>query len=81
MLYAKALNGIYGIMKAGILFYKRFVGDITNIGFKINSYYPFVANNIININQMTVAWYVDYIKSSHEIKKIVTRMEKLPKNN
>ena len=35
VLYVKAINSIYGIMKAAHLFYKKFVGDITYIGFKL----------------------------------------------
>ena len=36
VIYVKAFNYIYGIMKALLLFYKNFVGNLTNIGFKIN---------------------------------------------
>ena len=38
VLYVQALNAMYGIMKAVHLFYKKFFGDLTNIGFKLRYY-------------------------------------------
>ena len=54
MLYFKALNAIYIIMKAEGLFYKNFVGDITSIGFKLNPYDPSVAKKLIKRKKMTM---------------------------
>ena len=34
VLYVKLLNALYGIMKAALLFYQRFIGDLKSIGFK-----------------------------------------------
>ena len=76
MLYLKALNTIYVIIKEA-LYFAIFFGDLTCIGFKLNPYDPFVANTIININLMTVVWHVDDIKEIHKIKKLVIRMENL----
>ena len=76
MIYVNALDTIYGIMKAVLLFYKKFVGYLTTIGLKITTYDPCVANKIINGNQMTVVWHFDDIKVSHDSKNIVTIMEK-----
>ena len=81
MIFVKALNAIYGITKAEILFYSKFVGDITPIGFKLNPYDPCVENTLINGNKMTVAWHVDYLKVSQKSKNIFNRMEKWPKKN
>ena len=49
VLYVRALNAIYGIMKAALLFYQKFVGDLITIGFKLKPYYPCVANKTINV--------------------------------
>ena len=49
MLYVKALNTIYIIMKAEILFYRKFFDDVTSIGFKLNTYDPCVANTLTNV--------------------------------
>ena len=76
MLYVKALNSIYRIIKAAILFYKKFVGNITTISFKINPYDPCFTNNLISGRKITMVWHVDYLKVGHESKKIFTKMVK-----
>ena len=76
MICLKAFNAIYGIIKAALLFYKQFVGDLSTIGFNINPYDPYVANKITNGKKMTLLWHVNGIKVSHENKKIFTRMAK-----
>ena len=40
VLNVRTLNAIYGIMKAALLFYQKFVGDLITIGFKLKPYYP-----------------------------------------
>ena len=40
VLYVRVLNAIYGIMKAALLFYQKFVGDLMTIGFKLDPYDP-----------------------------------------
>ena len=52
-------------MKVSLLFYKKFVGDLITIGFELNPYEPFVANNTISGKQLTLVWHVDDIKASH----------------
>ena len=64
-LYVRAIHAIYGIMKAALLFYPKFLGDLMTIGFELNPYDPCVANKIINGKQLTLAWHVDNIKASH----------------
>ena len=75
MLYVKAENTIYRIMKEEILFYNNFVGYLTSIGFKLNPYDPHVTNKLINVKKITVVWHVDDIKFIHESKNIVTVMK------
>ena len=75
-LYARALNEIYGIMKATLIFYQKFVGDLMTIGFELNPYDPCVANKTINRKKLTLVWHVDDIKASHVESEVVTRMEK-----
>ena len=72
----RALNAIYGIIKAALLFYQKFVGDLMAIGFKMNPYDPCVANNTINRKQLTLVWHVENIKASHVEEEVVTRMAK-----
>jgi hypothetical protein len=61
-------------MKAALLFYQRFVGDLESIGVKLNPYNPCVANKMVNGNQLTIVWQVDDLKISHKAEKTVTRM-------
>lgn len=74
ILYVRALNAIYGIMKAALLFYQKFVSDLQLIGFKLNPYDPWVANKTVNGKQLTLVWHVDDVKVSHESKHVVTRL-------
>ena len=59
VLYMEALNALYGIMKAELLFYIKFVENIQSIGFQMNPYDPFVANKIVDGAQLTVVWHAD----------------------
>ena len=76
MLYVRELNAIYGIMKAALLFYRKFVRDLTTIGFELKPYDPCVTNKTINGKQLTLVWHVDNIKASHVEAEAVTRMAK-----
>jgi hypothetical protein len=66
MIYVRMLKALYGMLVASLLYYKKFVADITTIGFESNPYDPCVANRIVNGKQHTLTWHVDDIKSSHE---------------
>ena len=53
-LYVKTLKAIYGLLESMLLFYKKLRKDITEIGFKVNPYDPYVANMQINEGQITL---------------------------
>ena len=74
VLYVQLLNALYGIMKAALLFYLRFVKDLTSIGFVLNPYDPCVANKTVDGTQLTIVWHVDDLKVSHKSPEVVTRM-------
>ena len=74
VLYFEALNALYGIMKAALLFYLKFVNNLKSIGFELNPYDPCVANKIVNGAQLTVVWHVDNLKVSHVDARGFTRM-------
>jgi hypothetical protein len=74
VLYVRLLNALYGIMKAALLYYQRFVTNLQSIGFKINPYDPCVAINFVKGEQLTVVWHVDNLKVSHRKPSILTRM-------
>ena len=74
VLYVRLLNALYGIMKAALLYYQRFVQDLLSINFIINPYDPCVANKFVKHKQLTVVWHVDDLKVSHRNPAIVTKM-------
>jgi hypothetical protein len=74
VLYVRLLNALYGIMKAALLYYQRFVADLKSIGFEINPYDPCVANKIVKGKQLTIVFHVDDLKVSHVSPIVVTKM-------
>ena len=73
LLYVKTNKALYGLMNSVMLFYKKLVEDIEANIFNFNPYDPCVANNMINGKQMTVAWYVDDLKVSHQYEFEMTK--------
>ena len=65
MLYVKLNRALYGLLKAALLFYKKFRGRIEEMGFVINLYDPCVTNKMVNYLQMSIVWHTDKLKVSH----------------
>ena len=61
-------------MVASLLYYRKFVKSLTDIGFVINPYDPCVANKIIDDKQMTICFHVDDCKLSHRDPKVMDSM-------
>jgi len=63
------------MMKSALLFYRKLVSELREMGFEINPYDPCVANKMVNGTQMTIRWHVDDLMISHlsqdEIMKVV----------
>ena len=70
VLYVRMLKALYGMMKASVLYYKKFRSDIESIGYEVNPYDPCVANKEIDKKQHTITWHVDDVKSSHVDPKV-----------
>ena len=49
VLYVESLNALYGIMKAELLFYIKFVENLKSVVFQLNPYDPCVANKIVDV--------------------------------
>ena len=47
-LYVQLMKALYGTLQASLLYYQKWVNDITEIGFELNPYDPCVANRIVN---------------------------------
>jgi hypothetical protein len=69
-------NALYGTMFASLLYYRKFVKSLTDVGFIINPYDPCVANKITEGKQMTICFHVDDCKLSHRKKKVLDTMIK-----
>jgi hypothetical protein len=73
------------MMKSALLFYRKLVSELKEMGFEINPYDPCVANKMVNGTQMTIRWHVDDLMMSHvnrnEIMKIVQEIKNIYEEN
>ncbi len=65
VLYLQLQKALYGMMKSALLFYRKLVSELKEMGFEINPYDPCVANKMVNGMQMTIRWHVDDLMMSH----------------
>jgi hypothetical protein len=65
VLYLRLQKALYGMMKSALLFYRKLVSELREMGFEINPYDPCVANKMVNETQMTIRWHVDDLMISH----------------
>ena len=70
VLYVRMLKLLYEMLVVSLFYYKRFLDDVTKIGFEHNPYDSCVANRMVNSTYHTITWYVDNIKSSHIDPKV-----------
>ena len=63
-------NALYGTMVASNIYYRKFAKSLIDVGFKINPYYPCVANKMIDGQQMTICYHMDDCKLSHCRSKV-----------
>ena len=66
VLYLRLQKTLYGMMKSALLFYRKLVSELIEMGFVINPYDPCVANKIVNGSQLTLRWHVDDLMISHK---------------
>ncbi len=71
VLIVEYLNAIYGTIVAALLYYKKFVKNLTKQGFKLSPYEGCVTNKIAKGKQITFCFHVDNCKISHEYSKVV----------
>ena len=75
-LIVRCQNAMYGTMVASLLYYRKFVKSLTDIGFELNPYDPCVANKMIDDKQMMVCFHVDDCKLSHRKHQAVDKIIK-----
>jgi hypothetical protein len=75
VLYLRLQKALYGMMKSALLFYRKLVSELREMGFEINPYDPCVANKTVNGTQMMIRWHVDDFMITHlhqdKIMKVV----------
>ena len=67
---AELLKALCESLKSALSFYKKFVKDIKEIGFKINPCDPCMANRMVIGKQQTTVWHADDVKVSHVDSKV-----------
>ena len=81
ILYVQLQKALYGMLKSALLFYRKLVTDLTNMGFELNPYDPCVANKIVDGKQLTVSWHVDDLTLSHvsesAIMDVITNLKSI----
>ncbi len=79
VLYLRLQKALYGMMKSALLFYRKLVSELQEMGFEINPYNPCVANKTVNETQMMIRWHVDDLMIRHlsqdKIMKVVQGMK------
>jgi hypothetical protein len=53
------------MMKSALLFYRKLIKELKEIGFEINPYDPCVANKFVDGKQMTVRRHINDLMISH----------------
>ncbi len=49
-------KALYGMMKSTLQFYWMLVGELRNMGFEINPFNPFVANEMVICRKINGEW-------------------------
>ena len=76
VLYLLVTKAIYGMLQAGLLWYRKLRTDLEGQGFLFNPYDPCVANRMIDGQQHTIRFHVDDVLSSHKSAKVNDDFEK-----
>ncbi len=73
------------MMKSALLFYRKLIKELKEMGFEINPYNPCAANKVVNGTHITVRWHVDDLMISHisrrEIMEFVRRIKDIYGDN
>ncbi len=81
VLYLQLQKALYGMMKSALLFYRKLVVELKEMGFEINPYDPCVANKMVNGMQMTIRWHVDDLMMSHVSRDKIIKIVQEIKNS
>jgi hypothetical protein len=65
VLYLLLQKALYGMMKSALVFYRKLVGELHEMGFELNPYDPCVENKMVDGTKLTVRWHIDDLMISH----------------
>jgi hypothetical protein len=54
VLYLRLQKALYGMMKSALLFYRKLMSELKEMGFEVNPYNPCIVNKIVNGSQMMI---------------------------
>ena len=77
MLYVKLNKALSSLLCSSLLFYRKLVTKLEDMGCELNPYDPCVANMMINGSQQIVACHVDDLKISHKDAAVNTQTIKV----
>ena len=66
MFYEKLVKALYGLLKSALLFYKKLLGELKEMGFEVKFDDTCIAENTVNGTHMTACWHDDNLKVSHK---------------
>ena len=66
MLYVNLHQALYVFLISVLIFDRKLVMGLDEYGFKLNAYYPFAVNKMINGHQITVMQHINYFKVSNK---------------
>ncbi len=73
MLYLRLQKALYGMMKSALLFYRKLISELKEMGFEVNPYNPCVVNKIVKGSQMMIRWHVDDSMISRSSGKAISK--------
>ncbi len=73
VLYVRLQNAFYGMMKSALLFYRKLISELKEMGFEVNPYDSCIVNKMVNGSQMMVRWHVDDLMISHTSNEAISQ--------
>jgi hypothetical protein len=73
VLYLRLQKELYGMMKSALLFYRKLISEMKEMGFEVNPYDLCVVNKIVSGSQMTIGWHVDDLMISYSSGKAISK--------
>ncbi len=73
VLYLRLQKALYRMMKSTLLFYRKLISELTEMGFEVNPYNLCIVNKMANGSQMMIQWHVDDLMISHSSSEAISK--------